>query len=173
MNEPVIVDIFDDIITNVRAKYDTILNKEPYYLFGHPLEIINVLSEKTKNDTLKFEKFPLVALFQDFDESKEVPGQVSSANLRLVICTDTKPEYSSVERYTNSFKTVLYPIYELLIDELRVNKFIKSHSFSYTKTDRLYWGKQGLYGNDGNIFNDFIDAIEITNLNLSFNYNNC
>jgi hypothetical protein len=36
--------------------------------------------------------------------------------------------------------------------------------FEHQKYDRLYWGKQGLYGNSGNIFNDFIDAIEINEL---------
>ena len=37
----------------------------------------------------------------------------------------------------------------------------------HTKIDRLFWGKEGLYANEGNIFEDFLDCIEIRDLELN------
>jgi len=162
-----IVDIFDDIVTDVRTEYSGA--KEPYYLYGHPVEIVNILSEKTKSSTLKFEMFPLIVLFQDFTESVDIG--LRDASLHLAIITDTKLNYYAADRYTNTFKTILYPIWQLLIKHIERSSYIDTLGLKYDKTDRLYWGKQGLYGNEGNIFNDFVDAIEIENLQITINEN--
>jgi hypothetical protein len=39
--------------------------------------------------------------------------------------------------------------------------------------ERFYWGREGIYNNAGNVFNDYIDAIEIRNLDLKINVPNC
>jgi len=166
-----IVDIFKDVTDAVRLVYDPVVTgppasggKKPYYLYGHPLEIVNILSEKSSNNTLKFEKFPLIVLFQDFPETITLAGRDVSLNLAII--TDTRQDYYAADRYTNTFKTILYPLWDLLIEYMKRNSNIDQVTFDYQKTDRLFWGKHGLYGNDGNIFNDFVDAIEIENLKL-------
>jgi len=164
-----IVDIFTDIVTDVRAKYNVTDGDAPYYLYGHPVEIVNILSKKTNNSTLKFKKFPLIVLFMDFAEDVQPEGR--NVSLRLAIVTDTKPTFYTADRYTNTFKTVLYPIWELLHQAILDSNYIDSVSLAYAKTDRPYWGRQGLYGNEGNIFNDFVDAIEIDNLEITINEN--
>ncbi len=81
----------------------------------------------------------------------------------------TSQDYTSDERYTNSFRPVLYPLYDLFIKHVINSGFFLNASSSLTlhdKIDRVFWGKQGLYGVEGNIFNDHIDAIEIQNLSL-------
>jgi len=40
----------------------------------------------------------------------------------------------------------------------------QKRSVEHTPINRLYWGKNGLYGNTGNVFSYYIDAIEIKDL---------
>jgi len=173
MSAPYWVDIFDEIVTAVRADSDkpvALDTDEPFYMHGHPLEIINTLALKDKNDVHKYNKFPLIALFQDFVEKMGENQAVSSAaELNLIIAVNTSPDYSSEERYDNSFKTVLYPLYDLLIKHILKSKWfanIDPGLVPHSKIDRLFWGRTGLYGNESNVFNDYIDAIEIQNLSL-------
>lgn len=173
MSAPYWVDIIDEIVTDVRNdtnKPVALDSDEPFYMYGHPLEIINTLSQKDKHDTQKFNKFPLIALFQDFTETMGANQAVqSSAELNIIIAVNTSPNYTSEDRYTNTFKTVLYPLYDLFIKHIVKSKWFANVDpglVPHNKTDRLYWGRSGLYGNDANIFNDHIDAIEIENLSL-------
>jgi hypothetical protein len=170
-----IVDIIGSIVDDLRADYTPPAGypvDSPYYMYGHPLEIVNLLSTKEKSGTLKFKKYPLIALFQDFEEQKGSNQSINSdVNLNIVIAVNTLREYTSEQRYTATFKTVLYPIYNLLITKLKASNYFAAGTIPHTKIDRVFWGKTGLYGNDSNIFNDYIDAIEIQNLQLSV-YNN-
>lgn len=163
-----IPEIISDIVANVREEYDTAENEKPYFLHGHPLEIVQILSKKTSSRNFKFKKYPLIALFQDFNES--ISGDIRTASLNIVICTNTKNDYEASERYQDTFLNELYPIFDLFMKHFKRSPYIQTlpGNLSYTKIDRLYWGRTGLYGNEGNIFNDFIDAIEIQNLNASF-----
>ena len=174
MSAPYWVDVFKDIVTDVRTDTDkpaTLASDEPYFMHGHPLEILNTLSEKDRHSTYKFKKYPLIALFQDFTESiGENMNSQGETSLNIVICTQTSPDYTSEQRYDNVFRTVLYPLYDLLIKHIEASKWFVNVGpglVPHDKTDRLFWGKSGLYGNEGNIFNDNIDAIEIENLSLS------
>ena len=38
-----------------------------------------------------------------------------------------------------------------------------------TKYDRLFWGSDKLIKGQANVFNDYLDAIEITNLTIKLN----
>ena len=160
-------EIIGELVQNIRAKYDPENSLAPYYMHGHPQEIVNILSQKTHNQTLKFQKYPLIALFQDFDE--DINGSRRDVNLNLVICTETKPEFEATERYQQTFGPVLNPLFALFFSELKKFYYLNilPDNITFTKTDRVYWGRQGLYGSDGNIFDDHIDAIEIQNFNLS------
>jgi hypothetical protein len=169
----VVVDLIGDIVTKVAAKWDRPEGQPalaPFYMYGHPVEIVNELQKKSKHPTGKINKFPLIALFQDFEERRgENQANEGEVSLNLIIATYTKAEYLSSQRYQVNFKPILIPIYELLLDEIVKSMYFNDISFGlipHTKTDRVYWGKQGLYGSEGNIFNDRIDAIEITDLNL-------
>ena len=137
------------------------------YHFGHGAEIVNTFSEITKNASYKKEQFPAICLIQDFPEAvKKSDGYECEASLNIVILTDSKQKYKAADRYANTFKPILYPLYDLFIDRLRNSTEIAPDYPEHTKTDRLFWGKSGLYGNSGNIFNDYIDAIELENLKV-------
>ena len=167
------VDVFEDIVDAVRADTDNPCTDtdEPFYMHGHPLEVINLLAKKDRSKTHKFNKYPLIALFQDFAETiGEDPKIQSTATLNIIIATQTSPDYTAAQRYDNTFKTILYPLYELLLKHIQQSGWFHNVSqgiYEHTKYDRLFWGRQGLQGNDGLIFMDHIDAIEITDLSLA------
>jgi hypothetical protein len=144
------------------------------YLYGHPNEIIATLTARDKSPQLRFKKYPLVALFQDFPEVKgKVVGEDNTVTLHLLIASATLPTYKADERYARNFKPILYPIYNELLRQLDFNGnfFTKSpEQIEHTKIDRLYWGNKGIEFTSGketkNIFVDWIDCIELLNLTL-------
>jgi hypothetical protein len=185
MNPIYVYEIIEDLVSKVSTKlmptlqaFDSLITGV-HFDHGHPSEIIETLQQKDKSGTnLVFDKYPLVALFHDYPErfNQEV-GIRGSVTLHMIIARSTEPTYKSSDRYDNNFKPVLYPIYgELMKQIIKSPYFMGAQSvnqLSHTKIDRLYWGREGLYKNEGNVFNDFIDCIEIRDLELKLNINNC
>lgn len=153
-----IVDIIRDVVTCMASELPC------YYEHGHRMEIINILSQKSANVNLKFEKYPLIALFQDFKEEVTLSGRDVSLNIAII--TDTRPEWMASERQVETFDKVLYPLWDLFFKYLQRSVHVDQNGFTYDKYDRMYWGKQAADGTESNIFNDTIDAIEIENLKL-------
>lgn len=180
-----IVDFFEDIVNDISTEMLTDLQAIDsnitgvHYDYGHPLEIIKTLAQKDKSDSYVFKKYPLVALFQDFKETTSTADGIQGlieVELHLIIASGTKPDYKAKERYTHNFKPILNPIYLKLLQGIyKSGKFLvyNSDRVVHNKFDRLYWGNAGLYGNRKNIFNDFLDVIEIRNLRLKTYKNIC
>jgi hypothetical protein len=140
------------------------------YLWGHPLEIVNTLQEYTKNSVKEVQKFPLVALYTDIPVRKHSPadGFFGLARLHIIIANLTKREYKAPERLTLNFQPILQPIKEELVKQIdRHGQWTRLGELQYEEIERYYWGKQGLYGNDGNIFNDYIDCIELRDIQIN------
>lgn len=160
------VDIIGDIITDVRAEWDASNLKRPFYLYGHPIEIFNILSKKSRSETYKYDKYPLIALYQDFREDVNDNRTIVN-DITIVIMVETDPNFVATSRYSTTFTPVLQPIYELFIKHLKRSKYVASDdSYQHTKIDRLYWGAEDTFGNSGNIGNDALDAVVISGLNL-------
>lgn len=175
-----IVDIFGDIVAAVSGKLTANFKLiDPkitgiHYEHGHPVEIIETLRQKDESNKYKFSKYPLVALFQDFPEDHNRSDGLIDASLHVVICRSTDNKYKAKDRYAYNFIPYLYPIYEELLRQIDRHPFSVGYEQRHTKIDRLYWGKEGLYGNEGNMFDDYLDAIEINNLRLLLNiHKNC
>jgi hypothetical protein len=161
-----IVEIIGNVIQAVRLSYDPNNLRLPYYLYGHPQEIVDILGEMDGDSVLKYEKFPLVILVQDFEEEMGFEGYDSETSLNIIIATETDANLRSADRRAVTFTPILYPIYNLLIEKLKESTELDANKPVHTKIERPYYGRSGLYGNEGNIFNDFIDAIELQNLEL-------
>lgn len=181
---PYIVDQFATIVDRVNTKVLATIQanemaitgksesniKVVRYQHGHPKEVIQTLKENDESQTLKFERLPLVALFEDFKVmDARVFGCWATVRLNLVILNHTKQEYVAEDRYAKNFKPILDVIYNELMIHIDKSGFYHIQDDTLIKHDmtrRLFWGRQGLYGGVANIFNDFIDAIEISNLEL-------
>jgi hypothetical protein len=165
------VDVFDDIITNMILAYDPIVNPgptqtgglKPYGMYGHINQILKELTEKDKNDVLKYRKYPLIILLQDFKEN-HIDTTSYIVSPRILILEETKKAYATSDRYTNSYKTVLYTLYDLLLDEIADNPLVCQSIKSlivHEKYDRVNWGTEQASINTGLILNDYLDGIEI------------
>lgn len=171
----------ENVVRTQTVKLDQLKAVDPnitgiHFKHGHPLEIIDQLKELSLGVESKTKRYPLVALFRDFPEDKgQEIGIYSEPRLNLIIATRTEPTYNSDERKENSFKPILYPIWEELEKQLLWDSRFNTSGIglSYTQIDHYFWGRQGIYGVEGNIFNDWIDCIEIRDLNLKVKQPNC
>lgn len=157
-------------VTGTGIVASTWIAKAPYYDYGHPLEIINTLKEKGGNDTKKYEKYPLIWLWLDYDDDVTVSTRtkhVIAENLIIVIMTETKKNYKAENRYDNVFVPILIPLYDSLMSAILESSQVHSDDkYHHKKKNRLYWGKEDLYGNVGNIGNDALDAVIVSGLDL-------
>lgn len=183
----IVRDIFEQIVNSVSNEVTPYLQtvdqniQRVQFMAGHPLEITNRLTKRDDNG-LYLEKYPLIALFHDFDEQRgRQVGEYARLSLRLIIANNTSSEFIADQRYEKNFKPILYPIYESLLKQITLAKKDKwqyfnmygENSIPHIKTDRLFWGTPTAYANTANIFNDYLDCIDIRNLELSLDIKNC
>jgi len=64
------IDIFDEMMVQIQALYDTTNQEEPYAIFGDKNEVITILKEKDENSEYKFKKYPLLILYRGFSEPR-------------------------------------------------------------------------------------------------------
>ena len=158
----IIKDIIKDVVSKVSTDllsqlqtYDSTITGV-HFMNGHPLEIINRLVKREQNG-MQYDKYPLVCLFHDFPEKSFADGTIE-ATLHLAICRATDPNLIANERY------------EKIIDRLIHHKSFLGYAPKQTiKYDRLFWGSDKLVKGQANVFNDYLDAIEITNLTIKLN----
>jgi len=170
MKSPVIIDLFKNITTQVSTKMEKNIN----FLHGHPKEVTETLAEMTKNPTASAKKYPLIALFQDFEEDKS--SDFIRIRPQLIIATMTDKGLKAADRYELTFKPELYPIYDTFLEVIAKSGYFNEATvkqIKHIKIDRLFWGRTGLYGSEKNIFNDYIDCIEIKELTLNVKPNSC
>lgn len=146
-------------------------HKTCHFQFGHPMEILENLRAMTRDPKQQDIKYPLFALFADYKEIRgETPGITSRVKLHMIIATLTLADYSAKQRIDVNFIPTLYPLYEAFLTSLFKSGYYLMQTqdrLRHDKTDRLFWGKNGLYTATGNVFEDLIDCIEIEDLELS------
>lgn len=136
-----------------------------YYMYGHPKEITKRLQELSNSTTQKDKKFPLIILFTDITITHDTLGFYGSTSLRMLVCNYTQPEYISEKRTEINFKPILHPIKEELLKQIELHtQFTFEEDLKFSETDMYFYGSQI---NDKNIFNDYIDAIELNNIKLN------
>lgn len=165
---PYIVKMFEYIALDVQSKTGIQL----HYEHGHPNEIDNILQGWGQTPDNSAVKYPMLALLQDFDESRGIgAGKMAEVKLELVIATMTRPELTSAQRMTNTFVPILYPLYNQFVKSVVDSGYFFGASYAnlqHTKTDRMFWGR-----NKAAAFGDYVDAIHIQNLNLVVKSFNC
>jgi len=163
-------------ITNPAATESSIVAIN--FQYGHLREIIETMKQYEQSPELRYEKYPLVALFLDIPEqygnSGGYPGECT---LHIAICYGTGKTLKAEERYAQVIKPILLPLYEELMKQIEACAEIITGSadhIQHTMQEHPYWGRGGLGDHEGNVFADAVDAIEITDLQLTINFNpNC
>lgn len=133
-----------------------------YYDYGHPKEVNERLKEKSESvdEELRKQKFPLIILLTDIPINRNIPGMYGTARLRFLICNFTEQTYTAQQRTELNFEPILHPIKTAFIDQMEKHgQFVFESEPSFVETDCYYYGSRI---NDKNVFNDRIDAIEIT-----------
>lgn len=184
-NSVYIQDVISDVVAKVSAEMTTYLKTVDsnitgvHFEFGTGLEIIETLQQKTNSTTGRnFDKYPLICLFLDVKEQfGTLPGIYSAiSDLRMAIICGTQPTYKAKQRDEKNFKPILTPIYECFLRQLLAKRSVftfDNQIIRHDATRNYYWGREGLYSKEGNIFNDKLDAIEITIKDLKIKDNYC
>jgi len=184
-----IVDDIGVVVENLSSgrywakEFDQFFRGNPcQYLYGHRLQINNQLLRQQQNPAKKEQRYPLIALFLDIEEP--VINGVINYKLNLVIGAKTDPNYSTEARYQDNkpFKSVLYPLYYAFMQSLSDSGLFMWPGVAdmpkHSKIDRPFWGvsiadELGVKKNEANIFNDFLDAIQIKNLEINQKLKTC
>ena len=141
----------------------------PFYLPGHRQYVAAQLINKDNDAVFKEQKYPLIALFMDIPE--QISNGMINYNFHIGFFHITQAEYLTEQRLATTFHPVLYPLYWKFLEYLRkVGKFSWTGDQGFpvhNKEDRFFWGIIYEEGTSRYIFNDRLDAIEITELKIS------
>jgi hypothetical protein len=173
-----VVDLIGDIVakTSNRIKQSStneiLQEKGVFYQFGHIKEINNILVSFDKTTEYKKQKYPAILLLQDFIEKTVTKAPyVRQANLQLLIVAGSTSNNRTSQRYEKVFMPVLYPIYETFMKVLRNESrlYWEYGDIPHIKIDRPNISGFTIrqQGETKNLFSDFLDAIEINNLNIN------
>lgn len=189
-DEPVyVVDVIEDVVTATSAAILATIQANETEIFGETTiaalsyhkgsfdELIEDLSQKDGSREERYKKYPLIYLVRDFEEVRgREAGIYCSVSLRVIIVHQTEQTYKITDRETKVFRPVLYPIYNEFMRQLSLSPMINQsgvENLRHIKIDRAYWGKNQQQGSNKTALNDFVDAIEIRNLELKINYSYC
>lgn len=162
--------MFAEIVGRVSDKW----GRNVSYLFGDWSYISNQLTVWGKSPKTSPLKFPIICLYSPFTEERD--AEDVRVSLEFIIMVNTEKNYSNEDRESISFDKVLRPIYRLFMDEIRGDRRFASDYrgiVPHQYTENYRYGRVGVLGPDGKPFRDFIDAIEIKNLELTIKKEKC
>lgn len=144
------------------------------YIFGDAQYIKDQLDEYSKSSGV--EKLPLIALFTPVKERRGLADVWSEAKVSLIIACSSRKEWSNEERKVYSFENVLRPLYKALLGSLKSDaRFVHNYdgSIPHNYSENYSYGRYGAYTANGDAVSEPIDAINITDLELSVKYQTC
>jgi len=178
MSQPVyIVDVFADavaatsvaLLTTLQAIDSTITAVR--FEYGHRADVnerIIAYGNQGKNFC------PMVILFEDYKIQRGEVGYTGITNLVIMIIYYSKAAITRVQREANVFRPILYPVYNELIHQLKIDGRFSIYDETLVKHNlvpRPHWGDPDLYKEYP--LKDVFDGIEISNLQLKTFLNNC
>jgi hypothetical protein len=180
MESIIIKELFEDITGKVNGVLST-RAQDPFSVqfdYGNYSEVVKNLTDKGRaTTTASRKKYPLIWLVMDFPErfsGGNTDYYCELPNLQLLIVMGTSKTESTAKRYEKYFLPRLYPIYEQLKKQMVDSGFftlLSTEAIPHEKIDRPYWGGQDSGDGKTNLFNDYIDCIQIRNLKLFVNEN--
>ena len=138
--------------------------------FGSFLYLQNRLIQMSKDIATYKAKFPMLFLIVDPIQEKVGAG-ANEYPLHVVIVNLTDPKYTTQQRLDLNFKPTLIPIYDEFIKQLTLHWTDDGNTIQHTKIDHFYYSAGT--AQDANKFAEYLDAIEIINLNFEIDLNDC
>jgi hypothetical protein len=178
--QPNIIDILGGIVENLSGHTEVrICGKKASkptitYMFGDSKYIKDQLDAYSK--VTNVEKLPLIALFTPVREKRGQVEIASEAKVSLLIACSSRQEWSNEERKVYSFENVLRPIYDAFMNALLQCPEIRSNydgSIPHVYSENYSYGRYGAYTATGEAVSEPIDAINITDLEICVNIQNC
>ena len=173
-NEVYLIDELRTVAQNTRAALDL---QTLTYIFAPVDEIEHEIATLNKNGTQADYIYPLVAVATDIQENKGTSSGVYSVVTvpQIIFAVRTNKDYPAKQRYERSIKQILQPVYSEFINQIHRTGLFRTQSrelIPHTKTDRMSWGKFQTWSENQKSV-DYIDAIEVNNLELVIIRNNC
>lgn len=174
MVKPFLPDIMQGVVARLDASFST-----------RAIDKFNVFFDKgiiqqVRRSVYNAEgNFPLVWLVYKFKDTFGTNFAISNeTSFQVIIAMPTEPGYTQQQRDDISFKPRLLPIYDLLMKEIKRDKWFVAVGDNGIKHERVilpYWGISETEGMDvPNLFKDrHIDAISVTVTGLKVRRENC
>jgi len=152
--------IIGEVVASVRARANQSDPLAPYFQYGTYMELVESCQVKDNNQG---SKYPLVWLVWDSSENskKYIEPYMYAMNARVFIIHTANIDDTTDERYTAPIESILYPIFELFVDEIGYHPNISIEAdYRYPVSDHAFWL------NDAEGTFDVLSAIEIKLENL-------
>lgn len=164
----VIVDELKEVVARLNAALDPLVGnvKFEYGTVSQLIKLINL----NKGGVPQLSAYPVICVFMPFDEVSTNKGYNPIVTFpKIVIATLTQTADLPATRYENTFKPVLYPIY----DEFK-KQLMKQGTIIGNDPDYIQHKKRDIPSDvqadssAKSTLTDYLDMIEITNLTLAF-----
>lgn len=165
------------IITHYRSsESEEISCPDIHYTFGNSRYVKENLDELSKTPAGNEKKLPLIALFCPFQEKRDSTDYFSKATVNVLIACSTSKVWSNEERLELSFQNILRPIYNRFLEALKEDgrlDFGYNEVIRHNYSENYSYGRYGAHDGTGDAVSEPIDAINITNLELTVTNKSC
>jgi hypothetical protein len=164
-----------DIIKCVVAKVNSVFENREDDSFS--VHYDHGIYEQVGSDKLRSSKgYLFVWLVMPFIEESPLDNSYyADATCKILIATSTDSNYTQVQREEINFHPRLIPVYKELIKQLQQEiKLDNSSIVKHQKRLLPYWGGGDMIqSGQPNLWKDYVDAIEISNLKLKIGHIKC
>ena len=148
------------------------------YIYGSAQYIKDVLDARSKASASMPIKFPLIALQTPNVVTVDSGDYQYKTKINLIIACSSRKEWFNETRMETSFKRVLLPIYEKLIEVLLTDPrfdwvYGETEYVPHTMSKNFDYGRYGALTPNGEEVSEPIDAIDIRSLEIIVNNQTC
>lgn len=149
------------------------------YIFGSAQYVKDMLDVRSKGTGGNMPlKFPLIALQTPSIATVDSGDYQYKTRVNLIIACSSCKEWSNEKRMETSFKRVLLPIYEKLIEVLLADTrfdwgYGRVEYVPHTMSKNFDYGRYGAVTANGDEVSEPIDAIDVRSLEITVNNVNC
>ena len=177
-----VVDAVGESVTITKTKADgtteEVTGVAINYIYGSAQYIKDMLDIRSKSKNAMQVKFPLVALQTPNVVTVDSGDYQYKTKLNLIIACSSKKDWSNEKRMETSFRRVLLPIYEKMIEVLLTDLrfdwgYGETEYVPHTMSKNFDYGRYGALTPNGEEVSEPIDAIDIRSLEIVVNNQTC